>query len=92
MAAIGTPLKIVQNVLRTGEYKPFVPAGSIRKNKEKVQDFQELLAKKVDDDDGNNFDEITLFDEDNQQVLELSVSGKSHLIIAEQIMTNYHNF
>ena len=45
------------------------------------------MAKKVDDDDGNTFDEITLFDEDNQQVLELSVSGKSHLIVAQQIMS-----
>ena len=44
---------------------PYVPLGSIRKNKSKIKNFDELLAD-------NDLDENELFDEEKQQVLELS--------------------
>ena len=48
-------------------YEPFVPKGTIRRNKDKVTCFDQLLA-----DADNNFDDVLLFDEENQQVLELA--------------------
>ena len=64
LAGIGTPQKLITSVLRKGSYEPFVPLTSIRRNKTKS--FSELLAE-VDDD-------LSLFDEENQQVLELAGS------------------
>ena len=65
LAGIGTPKIIVKNILETGRYVPYVPSGSIRKNKNKIKDFDELLAEA-------NIDESALFDEDSQQVLKLA--------------------
>ena len=49
---------------------PYVPLGSIRKNKSKIKNFDELLAD-------NDLEENELFDEEKQQVLELS--GREYL-------------
>ena len=54
-----------------GTYIPYVPVGSIRKNRGNLSkniDFEELLAKA----ESNKFEDITLFDEENQRVLELA--------------------
>ena len=65
LAGIGTPQILISSVLRKGSYEPYVSEGSIRKNQSKIKDFSELLANK----DNNG-----LFDEENQQVLELAGS------------------
>ena len=65
LAGIGTPQILISNILRKGSYEPFVPEGSIRRNKSKIKDFSELLA---------NADSVGLFDEENQHVLELAGS------------------
>ena len=62
LAGIGTPKTLISNIMSSGTYEPYVPLSSIRKNK--IKPFEELLAG-VDDD-------IGLFDEENQQVLELA--------------------
>ena len=45
LAGIGTPQKIVDYIMNNSEYKPFVPSGSIRKNKDKITDFEAILAE-----------------------------------------------
>ena len=64
MAGIGKPNVLILNIMSKGSYEPFVPLGSIRRNK--VKDFAELLADINDD--------ISLFDEEYQPVLELAGS------------------
>ena len=65
LAGIGTPQILIANILRKGSYEPYVPEASIRRNKNKIQDFSELLA---------NVENVSLFDEENQNVLELAGS------------------
>ena len=70
LSGIGTPQKIITEVLRTGIYVPYCAPGSARKNFEKVKnkvDFAQLVAEAGT----HNIDEIPLFDEDNQRVLQL---------------------
>ena len=67
LAGIGTPLLLIKSITEKKSYEPFVPKGTIRRNKDKVTCFDQLLA-----DAHNNFDEILLFNEENQQVLELA--------------------
>ena len=68
LAGIGTPKIIIDRLLETGVYVPFVPPGSIRRHKEMVKDFDELLAEQKINP------EIELFDEEHQPVLELAGS------------------
>ena len=71
LAGIGTPRSIIDYVMEKAEYVPYVPVGSIRKNKVTLSndiDFEELQAKAQ----GDNFEDITLFDEENQRVLVLA--------------------
>ena len=71
LAGIGTPKSIIDYVMEKGTYVPYVPVGSIRKNRGNLSkniDFEELLAKA----ESNNFEDISLFDEENQRVLELA--------------------
>ena len=42
LAGIGTPQKIIDYIMNNSEYKPFVPSGSIRKNKDKITDFEAI--------------------------------------------------
>ena len=73
LSGIGTPKLIVDNVMETGSYTPYVPPGSVRKNRSKVSndiDFEQLISET----ESKNFDDITLFDEENQRVLELAGS------------------
>ena len=65
LAGIGTPQILISNILRKGSYEPYVPEASIRRNKNKIQDFAELLS---------NAENVSLFDEENQNVLELAGS------------------
>ena len=67
LAGIGTPLLLIKSIMEKKTYEPFVPKGTIRRNKNKVTCFDQLLA-----DADNNFDDVLLFDEENQQVLELA--------------------
>ena len=54
--------------MNSSEYKPFVPSGSIRKNKDKITDFEAILAE----NENLTFEE--LFDEERQHILELAGS------------------
>ena len=65
LAGIGSPFKIIESILNDADskYVPYVPLGSIRKNKGKIKNFDELLAD-------NDLDETELFDK--EKVLELS--------------------
>ena len=79
LAGIGTPQLIVRNILLNGSYEPFVPLGSIRRNK--IKEFSELLIE-VDND-------MTLFDEEKQQVLELAGLD---IFIIYYLIISYTNF
>ena len=68
LAGIGTPQKIIDYIMNNSEYKPFVPSGSIRKNKDKITDFEAILAE----NENLTFEE--LFDEERQHILELAGS------------------
>ena len=68
LSGIGTPQKIITEVLRTGIYTPYVPIGSIRKNLDKVNNLEEILANAGT----NKLEDIPLFDEENQRILELA--------------------
>ena len=72
LAGIGSPFKIIESIMNDpdSKYVPYVPLGSIRKNKSKIKNFDELLAD-------NDLEENELFDEEKQQVLELS--GREYL-------------
>jgi hypothetical protein len=73
LAGIGTPKIIIDNIMNESVYKPFVPLESIRKNKDKVADFEEILAKS----ENSNFEE--LFDEEKQNILELAGSVDTNI-------------
>ena len=79
LAGIGTPLLLIKSIMEKKSYEPFVPKGTIRRNKAKVTCFDELLA-----DANNNFDDIILFDAENQQVLELAGFSGSHFVRAKK--------
>ena len=73
LAGIGTPKLIIDDLMNSKDkhYTPFVPAGSIRKNKAKLIankeiDFEKLFAE------AKNVEGSTLFDEEKQRVLELA--------------------
>lgn len=70
LASIGTPKKIIEKIMNSDDkfFKPYVPVGSIRKNKDKVSDFEALLAE----NENSSFE--CLFDEEKQYVLELAGS------------------
>ena len=68
LAGIGTPQLIIDRLVETGIYVPFVPPGSVRRHKQMIKDFDELLAEQ------NTNNEKDLFDEENQIVLELAGS------------------
>ena len=71
LSGIGTPKSIIDNILEapTPTYTPFVPIGTIRKNKEKVNvDFEKLF----EENRSKNINNIALFEEENQRILELA--------------------
>ena len=61
LAGFGTPKFIIESVLKNKSYEPYVPLGSIRRNK--VKDFSELSLE-IDND-------LAMFEEENQQFLQL---------------------
>ena len=66
MSGIGTPKLIIDSIIEDPMhiYTPFVPLGTIRKNKDRVDvDFEQLLADK---------DIATIFEEENQRVYQLA--------------------
>ena len=71
LAGIGTPKSIIDYVMEKKVYIPYVPAGSIRKNKSKLgKDFEELYAEATKNE--TNSEESTLFNEEKQRVLVLA--------------------
>ena len=78
LGGIGTPKLIIDNIMETASYTPYVPTGSIRKNKKQLSndiDFELLLAE------AKNIDDITLFDEEQQRVFE--IAGKLKNLLSE---------
>ena len=66
MSGIGTPNLIIDSIIEDPMhiYTPFVPLGTIKKNKDRVDiDFEQLLADK---------DMATIFEEENQRVYQLA--------------------
>lgn len=91
LSGIGTPQSIVNNIIESKSYTPFVPIGSIKRNIGKVEfeiDIGELFNP---DGSKKNIANIPLFDEEQQRELEpagkffhlrsFSIQNKRHIKI-----------